>query len=242
VTNDNISKHISGQFNFELENVRNKVLIMGGIAEQQIEQAITAFKNKDAELAERVIKQNNQIDELEMEIDKECTQIMAQRQPEAFDLRLLITVIKIIHEIECIGDYVSDIAKLTINSRNCKNPVPHYELDNLANLVKKMLHDSLNAFARITLEDVSAIFQQIHAVNHEYDNIFRQLITRMMENPQNISWTLDVVWAIRGLERIGDHSCYICKHLTLMIKGEDALVSILQKAENKPFEGGIGIS
>ena len=105
-----------------------------------------------------------------------------------------------------------------------------------------MLHDSLNAFARITLEDVSAIFQQIHAVNHEYDNIFRQLITRMMENPQNISWTLDVVWAIRGLERIGDHSCYMCKHLIFMIKGENALVAVLQKAENKPFEGDIGIS
>lgn len=240
MTNDKISKHISGQFNRELENVRNKVLIMGGIAEQQIGLVSTAFKNKDSELAELVIKQNNQIDELEMEIDKECTQIMAQRQPEAFDLRLLISVIKIIHEIECIGDNISDIAKLTINSSNSKNPLPHYELDNLANLVNKMLHDSLDAFARISTGNISAVFERVEEVNHEHHTIFRQLITRMMENPQNISWTLDVAWAVRGLERISDHCCYICKHLILMVKGEDALILDRRKETKKP-NGGLSV-
>lgn len=213
--------HISEQFNHELEDIRNNVLIMGGFVEQQIEQAVEAFKKGDIELAELVIKHDSQVDALEMAIDKECAQILAQRQPEAFDLRLLITVMKIIHEIESIGDKATYVAKLTINSSNVKSPLPHYELENLAKLVIKMLHDALDAFARITLENVSAIIEQDDTVNREYDSILRLLIVRMMENSRNISWALDVLWAVRALERIGDHSCYICEHLIFMIKGED---------------------
>ena len=219
--NGKIGHHISEQFNKELEDIRNKVLTMGGLVEQQIELAVKAFSTGDTELAELVIKQDNQVDALEMAIDMECTQILALRQPAAFDLRLLITVIKVIHEIERVGDKAERVAEMAIKLSGIQNKFPHYELEHMAELVKGMLHDALDAFARMTVENVSEITERDDDVDREYDNILRQLITRMMEDPRNISRTLDVLWTVRALERIGDHSCYICEHLVYMIKGED---------------------
>jgi len=219
--NSKIGHHISEQYNKELEEIRNKVLTMGGLVERQIELAVEAFTKEDMELAELVIKQDNQVDALEMAIDLECTEILALRQPTAFDLRLLITAVKIIHEVERIGDKAERVAEMAMKVANHKRNFPHHELEHMARLVKGMLHDALDAFARMTLENVTAIMERDDDVDREYDNIVRQLITRMMEDPRNIKWTLDVLWTVRALERIGDHACYICEHLIFMIKGED---------------------
>ncbi len=216
-----IGHHISEQFNKELEDIRNKVLIMGGLVEQQIELAVKAFSTGDLELAEIVIKQDNQVDQLEMAIDLECTQILALRQPTAFDLRMLITVIKVIHEIERVGDKAERVAEMAIKLAGLQSSFRHYELEHMAELVKGMLHDALDAFARMSLENVAEITERDDNVDREYDSILRQLITRMMEDPRNITRTLDVLWTIRALERIGDHACYICEHLVYMVKGED---------------------
>ena len=232
--NSKIGQHISEQFNKELEDIRNKVLTMGGLVERQIELAVEAFTKGDIELAELVIKQDNQVDALEMAIDLECTQILALRQPTAFDLRLLITVIKIIHEIERIGDKAECVAEMAIKLAGVQNnKFPHHELEHMAGLVKGMLHDALDAFARMTLENVSAITERDDNVDREYDNIVRQLITRMMEDPRNITRALDVLWTVRALERIGDLACYICEHLVYMIKGEDVRHLSQTELENK---------
>jgi phosphate transport system protein len=219
--NSKIGHHISEQFNIELEDIRNKVLIMGGLVEQQIELAVEAYTSGNMELAEQVIKQDDEVDDLEMTIDLECTQILALRQPTAFDLRLLMAVIKIIHEIERVGDKAQRIAEMAIKLVGVESKFPHHELEHMAELVTGMLHDALDAFARMTLEDVPSITERDDNVDREYDNILRQLITRMMEDPRNITRTLDVLWTVRALERIGDHACYICEHLVYMIKGED---------------------
>lgn len=219
--NSKIGQHISEQFNKELEDIRNKVLAMGGLVERQIELAVQAFTTGDLELAELVIKQDNRVDALETAIDLECTQILALRQPTAFDLRLLITVMKIIHEIERMGDKAEHVAEMAIKIAYVESKFPHHELEHMAELVKGMLHDALDAFARMTLENVSAITGRDDNVDREYDNILRQLITKMMENPRNIIWALDVLWTVRALERIGDHACYISEYLVFMIKGED---------------------
>ena len=219
--NSKIGHHISEQFNKELEDIRNNVLTMGGLVEQQIELAVQAFTSGDIELAEEVIKQDNQVDALEMAIDLECTQILALRQPTAFDLRLLLTVIKIIHEIERVGDKAERVAQMAIQLAGVESKFPHHELEHMAELVKGMLHDALDAFARMTIEDLPEITERDDNVDREYENILRQLITRMMEDPRNITRTLDVLWTVRALERIGDHACYICEHLIYMIKGED---------------------
>jgi phosphate transport system protein len=219
--NSKIGHHISEQFNKELEDIRNKVLVMGGLVERQIEQAIEAYTTGNMELAEQVIKQDNDVDLLEIAIDQECTQILALRQPTAFDLRLLITVIKIIHEIERVGDKAERIAEMAIQLAHAETKISHHELEHMAQLVKGMMHDALDSFARMTLDQVPAITALDINVDREYDSILRQLITRMMEDPRNITRTLDVLWTVRALERIGDHACYICEHLVYMIKGED---------------------
>ena len=220
--NIKIGHHISEQFNIELEDIRNKVLTMGGLVEQQIELAVEAFTTGNMALAEQVIKMDDQVDALEMAIDLECSQILALRQPTAFDLRLLITVIKIIHEIERIGDKAENVAEIAIKLSTPHNKFPNHDLEHMAGLVKGMLHDALDAFARMTVENVSAINKRENSnVNREYDKIFRQLISHMMEDPRNITRTLDMLWAVRALERIGDYARYISEHLVYMIKGED---------------------
>jgi len=228
-----IGHHISEQFNKELEDIRNKVLTMGGLVERQIDLAVQAFTKGNAELAEQVIKQENQVDEMEMAIDLECTQILALRQPTAFDLRMLITVIKIIHELERIGDKAEKVANMSIKLATPQNKFPHHELEHMAGLVKGMLHDALDAFARMTLETVPAITELDVNIDREYDNIVRLLITRMMEDPINITRALDVLWTVRALERIGDLSRYICEHLVYMIKGEDVRHLSQTELENK---------
>jgi phosphate transport system protein len=219
--NSKIGHHISEQFNHELEDIRNKVLSMGGLVEHQIELAVEAYTTGNMELAEKVIKGDNQVDAMEIAIDLECTQILALRQPTAFDLRLLITVLRVIHEIERVGDKAERIAEMAIKLTGAESKFPHYELEHMAEIVKGMLHDALDAFARMSIEDVPEITALDDKVDREYDNILRQLITRMMEDPRNITLSLDVLWTVRALERIGDHACYICEHLVYMIKGED---------------------
>ena len=219
--NSKIGHHISEQFNKELEDIRNKVLTMGGLVEQQIELAIQAFATGDAEMAELVIKQDHQVDTLEMAIDLECTQILALRQPTAFDLRLLLTVLKVINELEIIGDLAERIAKIAIQLSDGESKANHYhELQHMSDLVKDMLHGALDAFARMSIEDITLITGRDDNVDREYNSIVRQLITRMMEDPRNITRTLNVLWTVRAVERIGDHACYICEHLIFMIKGE----------------------
>lgn len=150
--NSKLGDHISSQFNHELEDICNKVLIMGGLVKQQLELAVEAFTKRDMELAELAIKQDNQVDALEIAIGKECMQVLAQRQPTAFDLRLLLTAMKIIHELESIGDKTQWIAQMAIKVASGDSKHPQFELANMAELVKVMLHDALDAFARMTLE------------------------------------------------------------------------------------------
>ncbi len=218
-----IGQHISGQFNKELEDIRNNVLTMGGLVEQQIEQAVEAFMTGDIEMAELVIKQDNQVDALEMLIDQECMQILALRQPAAFDLRLLITVIKTINELERVGDMAERIAEMAmrLSDTDTSKHDQYYELQHMADLVRDMLHGALDAFARMSIEEVAAITGRDEYVDREYGSIIRQLITRMMEDPRNITRTLDVLWTARALERIGDHSVNICENIIYMVKGED---------------------
>ncbi|MDD5113348.1 MAG: phosphate signaling complex protein PhoU [Methylobacter sp.] len=220
--NSKIGHHISEQFNKELEDLRNKVLTMGGLVEQQIELAVKAFTTGDVELAEQVIKQDNQVDALEMAIDLESCQILALRQPAAFDLRLLLTVIKVINELERVGDLAERIANMAIHlSDSIGKRDDYYELQHMADLVKEMLHEALDAFARMNIDTVTEITGRDENVDKEYSSILRQLITQMMEDPRNITRTLDILWTVRALERIGDHSRYICEHLIYMVKGED---------------------
>ena len=219
--NSKISHHISEQFNKELEDVRNKVLAMGGLVEQQLELAIEALVSGNVEQAEQVINQDNQIDMLEVAIELECMQILALRQPTAFDLRLLLAVIKIIHELERIGNKAKRIAEMAVKLSNHTNNMPKHDMDRMIELGKTMLDHALDAFARMSIDEIPAITERDQKVDREYENIVRLLITHMMEDPRNITRFLDVLTTVRALERVGDHARYICEHLVFMIKGEN---------------------
>ncbi len=231
--NSKIVHHISEKFNKELVDIHNNVLSMGGLVERQLELAIQSIVTWNMEIAERVIKRDYQIDALERSIDQECMTILALRQPRAFDLRFLIGVIKTIHELERIGNKAASIAELAIKLERLNNLRFHYELEHMAELVKGMLHDDLHGFARMTLDDVSTIAERDLLVDREYDSILRQLISRMMEDPRNITRSLEVLEIIRALERIGDHACYIAEHLVYMINGEDIRILKLEEKLQK---------
>jgi phosphate transport system protein len=219
--NSKIGHHISEQFNKELEDVRNKVLAMGGLVEQQLELAIEALITGNVEQAEFVIGQDGQIDMLEVAIELECTQILALRQPTAFDLRLLLAVIKIVHELERIGNKAKRISEMAVKLSSHTNSMPKHDMDRMVELVKAMLDNALDAFARMSIEEIPAITERDQKVDREYENIVRLLITHMMEDPRNITRFLDVLTTVRALERVGDHARYICEHLVFMIKGEN---------------------
>ncbi len=220
--NNKIKQHISRQFNEEMEDIRNKVLAMGGLVEQQVNLATKAFMSYDMESAEMVVQQDQLVNELEKNIDHECSEIMAKRQPAAFDLRMLIATIKIITDLERIGDEAARIARMTMRLEDSDYyQDKYYEIEHLLELVKDMLNGALDAYARTDVEEVIEITAQDTKVDREYTSITRQLITQMMENPRNITRALDMLWTARALERIGDHSCNVCEHVIYMVKGKD---------------------
>ena len=220
--NNKIKQHISRQFNEEMEDIRNKVLAMGGLVEQQVDLATKAFMRYDMESAETVVKQDQLVNEFEKDIDHECTEIMARRQPAAFDLRMLISTIKIITDLERIGDEAARIARMTMRLEGSDYYQDKYfEIEHLLELVKDMLNGALDAYARTNIEEVIEITEQDAKVDREYTSITRQMITQMMENPRNITRALDMLWTARALERIGDHACNVCEHVIYMVKGKD---------------------
>jgi phosphate transport system protein len=228
-----INQHISKQFNNEMEDIRNKVLTMGGLVEQQVDLAAKAFMSYDRESAETVIQQDHLVNALEKDIDHECTEIMAKRQPAAFDLRMLIATIKIITDLERIGDEATRIAKMTMRLEGTDYyQDKYYEIEHLLELVKDMLNGALDSYARTDTEEVIAITAQDSKVDREYTSITRQLITQMMEDPRNITRALDMLWTARALERIGDHSCNVCEHVIYMVKGKDVRHLSREEMEN----------
>ncbi len=229
-----LSHHISRQFNEELEDIRNKVLAMGGLVEEQIENAITALVNGDTELAETVISRDYQVNALEVAIDEESIQILARRQPAAGDLRLIVAVIKTITDLERIGDQAERIGRMAIHLAEMERPKNQYsELEHLGVQVRKMLHNALDAFARMDTEAAVAVAQEDIKVDAEYDSIMRQMITFMMEDPRNVRRTLDIMWSARALERMGDHACNISEYIIYLVKGKDVRHTSLEHMEKE---------
>ena len=216
----NLSKHISGQFNAELENIRNQLLVMGGLVEQQMNDAIDTIHEQNKEVAKRVVERDRKVNSLEVSIDEECTRIIAKRQPAASDLRLIIAIIKTIADLERIGDVAKQIAHMVIDNANKTQP-PLVSVEHMGRNVVKMLHDSLDAFARMDVEAAVHIHASDIKVNREYESVVRELMTFMMEDPRSIPHVLQVLWAARAMERVGDRCKNICEYIIYFVKGKD---------------------
>jgi phosphate transport system protein len=233
----NLTHHISRKFNEELEDIRNKVLAMGGLVEEQIGNALSALVDGNVELAEHVINQDFEVNSFEVAIDEESIQILARRQPAAGDLRLIVAVIKTITDLERIGDQAERIARMAIHLADMERPKSQYsELRHLGDQVRSMLHKALDAFARMDTEAAVAIAQEDIMVDSEYDAIMRQMITFMMEDPRSVRRTLDIMWSARAMERIGDHARNICEYIIYLVKGKDVRHTSFEQMEKDARE------
>ncbi len=214
--------HISKQFDDELEDVRGKVLAMGGLVEQQLNNALKSLIDGDIDLATSVMENEVQVNTYEVTIDQECTKILARRQPAASDLRLVMAITKTITDLERIGDEAEKVAKMAIELTDKHGPKSYYVgINAMGNLVSKMLHDALDAFARMDSQQAVAVAGKEPESDDQYGAILRQLITYMMEDARNITGTLDAMWTARSLERIGDHARNICENIIYLVEGKD---------------------
>ncbi|MDQ7050215.1 MAG: phosphate signaling complex protein PhoU [Enterobacterales bacterium] len=220
--NLHLSQHISKRFNQELEEVRSQVLKMGGLVEQQVSDGLLALLEVDPELAKQVVDKDTLVNKMEVEIDETCTEILARRQPAASDLRLMVSIIKTITDLERIGDEAEKLGKNAIKlSQEGGSGKQFSELAHLGENVKKMLARALTAYARMDVEEAIDIIQSDQAINQEFDNLSRILLLKMMEDPREIKFALRISWCARALERVGDHAKNICEYIVYLVKGRD---------------------
>ena len=226
------SLHISQQFNVELEEVKGHMMEMGGVVEKQLADALESFVTSNSNLGLKVSKDDDEIDSLEMQIDEECSLIIARRQPAASDLRLVLAIIKTIRDLERIGDESSKIAKMAVKlSEEGEIPSLFVEFKKIGAKVQRMVSMSLNAFARFDAEAALEITKADLEVDMDYRSAMASMIAYMTEDPRSITRVLNILWALRALERIGDHAKNIAEHVVYLVQGKDVRHEKLEKLE-----------
>lgn len=214
--------HISQQFNSELDEIKTHMLEMGGMVEQQVRDAIQALVDGDSGHAEKIKAGDRKVNSMEVSIDEECTRILARRQPAASDLRLVICISKLVIDLERIGDEAGKIAGLAIHlSESGESPRGYKEIRHIGNHVGYMVRDSLDAFARMDVDMALSVAKEDKLVDEEYSTAVRSLVTYMMEDPRSIGQVINVLWALRALERVGDHARNIAEQVIYLVKGEN---------------------
>ncbi len=220
--NLNLGQHISRRYNEELEDVRNRVLAMGGLVEQQLLNAMAALENKDASLAQQVVSNDLQVNAMEVAIDEECNTILARRQPAASDLRLVTAVIKTITDLERIGDEAERIARMAYDLADEERVNRLFtQIHHLGQHARLLLRGALDAFAHLDTEKAVATWNEDRKVDREYEALLRELMTYMMQDADSIPFVLKTIFAARAIERIGDRAGNICEYVIYLVKGKD---------------------
>ena len=232
-----LSHHISRRFNEDLEKVRNQVLSMGGFVEEQLSRAVSALVEGDSELGQSVAHDDYKVNRMEVSIDEECSRILATRAPAAGDLRLIVAIIRAITDLERMGDECEKIGFIASRLAAQERPVDKYrEVKHLGRVVQTMVHDALDAFARMDPKAALEVARKDRLVDEEYEAIQRQSITFMMEDPRSIRRAIDVMWVVRSLERIGDHAKNICEYVIYMVHGKDVRHIRIEDVESQLHE------
>ncbi|MDF1821229.1 MAG: phosphate signaling complex protein PhoU [Alcanivoracaceae bacterium] len=215
-------QHSSSQFNEEMESIRSHLMEMGGLVEKQVIDALQALLQADSQLADKVLETEDRVDDMEKLIDEECASVLALRQPAASDLRMVIAVTKCVSDLERIGDESAKIARMAVQlTEEGESPRGYVEVRHIGNHVRQMLRDALDAFARFDADKAVEVAAEDNEVDLEYRSAMRSLVTFMMEDPRSITRVLNIIWSLRALERIGDHSRNIAEQLIYLVKGKD---------------------
>lgn len=229
-----LSHHISSRFNDDLERLRTQVMQMGGLVEEQLNRAVQALIDGDSQAGEEVARNDHKVNAMEVAIDDDCNRILATRSPAASDLRLIIAIIKTITDLERMGDEAEKIGYIGARLASMEQPEGRYrEIKHIGRVVAQMVHEALDAFARLDSEAAVAIAKKDRLIDEEYEAIQRQCITFMMEDPRAIRRAIDVLWVARAIERIGDHAKNICEYVIYMVHGKDVRHLHLDEVEKQ---------
>ncbi|MEJ8838952.1 phosphate signaling complex protein PhoU [Ramlibacter sp. AN1133] len=229
-----VDKHLSTQFDSELNALSSRVMELGGLVESQIRQAIYALANFNAEVAAQVVEAEHRVNLMELEIDRELSSVIARRQPTARDLRLLMAMSKVTANLERVGDEAERIARMVqsiLGKSGSMRTLPASELRVAADLASGELRQALDAFARLDCASALAILKDDDELDREFDGFVRKLITYMMEDPRTISSSLDLLFVAKAIERIGDHAKNIAEFIIYVVKGADVRHSTMEQIE-----------
>jgi len=227
-------KHLSTQFDSELNGVSSRVMELGGLVEAQIRQAVYALAQFNADAATQVLETENKVNAMEVDIDRELSSIIARRQPTARDLRLLMAISKTTANLERVGDEAAKIARMvrSIIDSGSARALPSSELRVAADLASGLLRKALDAFARLDTTTAVAILKEDDLIDKEFDGFVRKLITYMMEDPRTISASLDLLFLAKALERVGDHAKNIAEFIIYVVKGADVRHASMEQVES----------
>lgn len=228
-----LNNHISGVFNTELENLRNSVLTMGGEVEQQLMDTLKAVKLNHAGLAEKVVLNDLKINSMEVQIDEECLRIIAKRHPTASDLRLILTISKAITDIERMGDEIERIAKLVTRDKLPASDTIKTSMLLIGEKVAAMMRGTFDAFARQDETAALNVYAQDNRIDSEYKRLLSYTTSEMEKSTEGMQDWLDVLWALRSLERIGDRCKNVCEYVVYLTRGTDIRHSPLENMQQK---------
>ena len=230
-----MTDHSSKQFDIDLETLRSRVLEMGGLVEAQILAAIDGLTSGDLLALDAVIAEDHHVNALEVSIDTDCSQLIARRQPAAGDLRMVLAVIKIVTDLERIGDEAAKIARMgKLSCGRARMPSsPVAAVKHVGDIALGMLRKALDALARLDPAAAAAIVREDFAIDEEFRAIVRQLITFMMEDPRTISQSLEILWIAKAIERIGDHAKNMAEQVIYIVKGTDVRHTSVEELERE---------
>ena len=217
------SEHSSRQYELDLEAIRSKVLLMGGIVEKKFQDAIVCFRTLNLQEADRIIAADLEVNQMEVDLDNHCSHLIVKRQPAANDLRTVMATIKAITDLERVGDEATKIARAarSMHQRGL-TPIAHEEIVRvMAVTAGEMLHGALDSFARLDEKQATRLIVRDEMIDSEFRSVMRNVITFMMEDPRTISASLDTLWVAKAIERIGDHAKNIAEYVVYIVEGKD---------------------
>ncbi len=213
-------RHTSAEYERELQGIKDGLLYLGALTEKALENGTVALLERNSELARRIVCEDDQIDRLDFELEEKCIRLLALRQPAARDLRFITTAIKITGHLERIGDMASNIAKKVVILNEIPQIKPYIDLPRMAEIVRGMIHKSLDALVREDVELAQKVREEDTVIDQLNDQVFRELLTFMMDDPHKIQVSLYIMQISKSLERIADHAEGIAAMVIYMVTGK----------------------